>query len=204
MHARPLRITGAWELTPSQHRDERGVFVESFRGDLLAQATGRRFDVVQANVSVSARGVLRGIHVTDVPGGQAKYVTAVAGRLVDFVVDLRVGSPTFGEWDAVVLDAQDRRAVFLAEGLGHAILSLEDGTTAHYLCSAAYDPAKDRAVNPLDPRVGLDIPKDLTLTVSPKDAAAPTLETAETAGLLPSHDACTRLYASLVAKGDHA
>jgi dTDP-4-dehydrorhamnose 3,5-epimerase len=204
MRVRPLRISGAWEITPTPHRDDRGVFLEAFRADLLAKATGRPLDVLQANVSVSARGVLRGIHVTDVPGGQAKYVTAVTGRLVDYVVDLRVGSPTFGEWDSVVLDAQERRAVFLAEGLGHAILALEDGTTAHYLCSSAYDPARDRAVNPLDPRIGLEVPTDLTLTVSPKDAAAPTLETAEAAGLLPAHDVCTRLYARLGARGNHA
>lgn len=197
MQARPLTIPGAWEITPRQFRDERGVFLESFRGDLLADVIGHRLDVVQTNVSVSCRGAVRGIHFADVPVGQAKYVTAVSGSLIDYVVDLRVGSPTFGEWDSVLLDAVDRRAVYLSEGLGHALFALEDDTTAHYLCSAAYNPQREHGINPLDPTVGLTLPDGVEPLLSPKDAAAPTLEAAAASGLLPSYDVCSDFYAKL-------
>ena len=190
MQIRPLSIDGAWEITPRQFPDDRGVFLESFRGDHLAAVTGHRLDVVQTNVSVSSRGTLRGIHFADVPVGQAKYVTAVTGSLIDFVVDLRVGSPTFGRWESVLLDAVDRRAVYLAEGLGHAFCALEDGTTAHYLCSAAYNPAAEHGINPLDPQLGLVLPDGLEPLLSPRDADAPGLAEAVEAGLLPTYGAC--------------
>ena len=190
MEIRPLRIAGAFEVTPRLFPDDRGVFLESFRGDRLAEAVGHPMGVLQSNVSVSSRGTVRGIHFADVPVGQAKYVTAVAGSLVDYVVDLRVGSPTFGQWDSVLLDAVDRRAVYLAEGLGHAFCALEDGTTAHYLCSSVYNPGAEHGVNPLDPEIGLALPDGLEPLLSPKDAVAPTLAEAAEAGLLPTLEAC--------------
>jgi dTDP-4-dehydrorhamnose 3,5-epimerase len=202
MQIRPLSISGAFEITPKQLPDDRGVFLESFRGDLLAEAIGHRMDVVQTNVSVSSRGAVRGIHFADVPIGQAKYVTALAGSLIDFVVDLRVGSPTFGEWDSVLLDTVDRRAVYLAEGLGHAFVALEDDTVAHYLCSAAYDPGAEHGVNPLDPAIGLAIPPGVDPLLSPKDAGAPTLEAAARSGLLPTYETCTAFYAQLAAAAE--
>ena len=140
MRIEPLSIEGAYVVTPRQFPDERGVFLESFRGDKLAEHLGHRPDVVQTNVSVSSRGTVRGIHFADVPPGQGKYVTVLHGSLVDYVVDIRVGSPTFGTWEAVALDDVDRKAVYLSEGLGHAFCALEDGTTAMYLCTATYRP----------------------------------------------------------------
>ena len=197
MQIRPLTIAGAFEVTPRQFPDDRGVFLESFRGDLLAAHVGHRLDVVQTNVSVSARGTLRGIHFADVPIGQAKYVTAVTGSLIDYVVDLRVGSPTFGQVDSVLLDAIDRRAVYLAEGLGHAFLALEEGTTAHYLCGAAYDPGAEHGIDPLDPEVALPLPDGIDVRLSPKDAAAPSLAAATERGMLPTWAACTDWYERL-------
>ncbi len=197
MQVRPLSVSGAFEVTPRQFADDRGVFLESFRGDLLAEHVGHRLDVVQTNVSVSSRGTLRGIHFADVPIGQAKYVTAVTGSLIDYVVDLRVGSPTFGRVDSVLLDATDRRAVYVAEGLGHAFLALEDGTTAHYLCGAAYDPGAEHGIDPFDPEVGLPLPDGIDIQISPKDAAAPSLETATARGMLPTWAACAAWYARL-------
>ena len=124
MDVEPLSIAGAYVVTPRQFPDERGVFLEAFRGDRLAEHLGHRPDIVQTNVSVSARGTVRGIHFADVPPGQGKYVTVLSGSLVDYVVDIRVGSPTFGQWEAVTLDTVDRRAVYLSEGLGHAFCAL--------------------------------------------------------------------------------
>ncbi len=104
MKVRPLTIDGAWELTPVQHGDARGLFAEAFKGDLLAEVIGHRFDLAQVNLSVSAAGVLRGVHFADVPPGQAKYVTCASGAILDVIVDIRVGSPTFGTYDTVLLD----------------------------------------------------------------------------------------------------
>jgi dTDP-4-dehydrorhamnose 3,5-epimerase len=197
MDIKALGIEGSFEITPRQFRDDRGLFLESFRGDRLAEVVGHRLDVIQTNVSVSSRGTVRGVHFADVPPSQAKYVTALSGSFIDFVIDIRVGSPTFGRWESVVLDTVDRRAVYLAEGLGHAICSLEDSSTVMYLCSAAYDPVREHGINPLDPELGLVLPEGLTPLLSAKDAAAPMLSQAAAQGLLPRYDECLRLYAEL-------
>lgn len=200
MDIRALKIEGAFEVTPRQFPDERGVFLESFRGDRLAEALGHRLDVVQTNVSLSSRGTVRGVHFADLPPSQAKYVTALSGSFVDFVIDIRVGSATFGQWDSVLLDTVDRRAVYLAEGLGHAICSLQDDSTVTYLCSATYNPAREHAINPLDPELDLVLPAGLTPVLSAKDAAAPSLREAAAAGLLPRYDECVRYYAELASR----
>lgn len=191
MTYRELRVPGAWEITPRQFGDPRGVFLEYFQGGPFADATGHRFDLAQANLSVSAAGVLRGIHFADVPPGQAKYVTCPSGAVLDVVVDIRVGSPTFGQWDSVLLDDVDRRAIYLGEGLGHAFMSLQDGSTVMYLCSTPYAPGREHGIHPLDAAIGIDWPttardgSPLTPLLSEKDAAAPTLAEARDAGLLP-------------------
>lgn len=197
MQVEALSIQGAYVVTPRQFPDGRGVFLESFRGDRLAEHLGHRPDIVQTNVSVSSRGTVRGIHFADVPPGQGKYVTALTGSLVDYVVDVRVGSPTFGRWEAVTLDTIDRRAVYLSEGLGHAFCALEDGTTAMYLCTATYNPTGEHGIHPLDPEVGLGLPDGLAPLLSPKDDAAPSLAEAAAAGLLPTYVACTDWAARL-------
>ena len=199
MQIRALNILGSFEITPRQFPDERGVFLESFRADKLAKAIGHRLDITQTNVSVSSRGTVRGVHFADLPPSQAKYVTALSGSFIDFVIDIRVGSPTFGHWDSVLLDTIDRRALYLAEGLGHAICCLQDNSTVMYLCSAAYDPAREHAINPLDPEIGLAIPAGLTAVLSAKDAAAPSLSQAIEQGLLPRYDECVHYYAGLAA-----
>ncbi len=200
MDISPLAIEGAWVVTPRQFPDDRGVFLESFRGDRLAEAVGHHLDVVQTNVSVSARGTVRGVHFADVPPGQAKYITVLGGALLDFVVDVRVGSPTFGRWEAVRLDTVDRRAVYLAEGLGHAFCALEDDTTALYLVSAAYDPDREHGVQPLDPGIALRLPPGIEPILSTKDTAAPSLAEAAVRGLLPTYAACLAHAAELAAR----
>ena len=191
MRTRELAIAGAWEITPRQFGDERGTFLEWFREPALTGLTGHPLALAQANCSVSAAGVLRGVHYADVPPGQAKYVSCAAGAVLDVVVDLRVGSPTFGRWDSVLLDDVDRRAVYLSEGLGHAFLSLADGSTVVYLCSQGYAPEREHGVHPLDPDLGIEWPRtgrdgrELTLTLSAKDEQAPALAQARAAGALP-------------------
>jgi dTDP-4-dehydrorhamnose 3,5-epimerase len=201
MRIEPLSIEGAYVVTPRQFPDTRGVFLESFRGDRLAEHLGHRPDVVQTNVSVSSRGTVRGIHFADVPPGQGKYVMVLHGSLVDYVVDLRVGSPTFGRWEAVTLDAVDRRAVYLSEGLGHAFCALEDGTTAMYLCTATYNPGGEHGIHPLDAEVGLALPPGIEPLLSPKDDAAPSLSDAVASGRLPTLAGCVAWSAGLAQRG---
>jgi dTDP-4-dehydrorhamnose 3,5-epimerase len=188
----PLGIEGAWVYEPRVHNDDRGSFAEAFRGAEFAADLGYRLDVAQVNCSVSRRGVIRGIHYADVPPGQAKYVTCVAGAILDVIVDLRADSPSFGQWEAVRLDADTRRAVFIAEGLGHAFTALTDGATALYLCSTPYAPGREHGVHPLDPAIGIAWPADegWAPVLSEKDAAAPTLEEALRAGQLPRYKDC--------------
>lgn len=196
MDIAPLEIAGAFVVTPRQFPDDRGVFMEGFRGDKLAEHIGHRLDVVQTNVSVSIKGAVRGIHFADVPPGQAKYVTAVAGSFVDYIVDIRVGSPTFGQWVSVELDTESRCAVYLSEGLGHCLVAREDAT-AIYLCSASYNPGHEHGINPLDPDIALTFPDGLEPVLSPKDTAAPSLQEARRDGLLPSYDVCREFVDSL-------
>jgi len=113
-------IEGVWISAPQLLQDDRGVFLEAFKADPFIEATGRPLSVAQVNTSVSRRGVIRGVHFADVPPGQAKYVTCTRGAVLDIAIDIRVGSPTFGIHVTVQLDDVDRRAVFLAEGIGHA------------------------------------------------------------------------------------
>lgn len=193
MRARELKVPGAWEITPRLHTDARGVFFEWFTETGFVEFAGHRFEMRQANCSVSAKGVLRGLHFAQVPPSQAKYVTCVVGRVLDCVVDIRVGSPTFGAWDAVLLDDRDRRSVYLSEGLGHAFLALQDNSTVMYLCSAGYNPEREHTVDPLDPALGIEWPQVGPLILSDRDRAAPGLAEARSRGLLPTWEE-TRAY----------
>jgi len=190
----PLSIEGAYEITPVQHGDARGSFLEWYRFDKLAEVVGHPLDLAQANLSTSARDVVRGIHFADVPPGQAKYVTCVSGSILDVIVDLRVGSPTFGAWEAVPLDDRERAAVYLAEGLGHAFCALTEGATVTYLCSSVYRPGHEHGINPIDPELGIVWPAGTPL-LSTKDAAAPSLAEAKATGLLPDYEACNTYVA---------
>ena len=193
MQIQPLSVPDAWQVTPTVHTDARGSFLEAFRADALAQVTGRPFTVAQANTSVSAAGTVRGVHFAELPPSQAKYVMCVRGAVLDFVVDIRVGSPTFGQWDSVLLDDRDRRAVYISEGLGHAFCSLEDGSTVSYLCSAPYTPGREHGVRPTCATLGLRWPTTgrdgapLGLLMSDRDAGAPDLMEAASAGILPRY-----------------
>jgi dTDP-4-dehydrorhamnose 3,5-epimerase len=195
---RELSVPDSYEITPKQFADDRGIFLEWYRFDRLEQVVGHSLDLRQANTSVSQRGVVRGIHYSDVPPGQGKYVTVTHGAGIDFVVDIREGSPTFGQWDSVVLDTIDRRAVYVAEGLGHAFIALTDDATLTYLVSDIYKPNVEHDINVLDPQIGLVFPPELgDLVLSPKDKEAPTLAQRLADGSLPSYKVLTAYYESI-------
>lgn len=198
MQIRELSVPDAYEITPKQFGDDRGVFLEWYRFDRLEDAIGHPLDLRQANTSVSRRGVVRGIHFSDVPRGQAKYVTATRGAVLDFAIDIRVGSPTFGRWDSVLLDEVDRRAIYLPEGVGHAFVALTDDATVSYLVSDVYNPSAEHGIDPLDPEIGLVFPPEAgEPLLSSKDTEAPGLAEAAEQGLLPLWDDVQAFYATL-------
>ncbi|MEJ5913403.1 dTDP-4-dehydrorhamnose 3,5-epimerase family protein [Pseudokineococcus sp. 1T1Z-3] len=203
MPVEPLDIEGAFVVRPTQHRDARGVFMEWFTESAFAEQTGHPLGLAQANCSVSAAGVVRGIHFADVPPGQAKYVFCASGAVLDVIVDIRVGSPTFGRWSSVLLDDVDRCAVYLSEGLGHAFMSLAEGSTVVYLCSEGYSPGREHGIDPRDADLAITWPttgrdgEPLEPLLSEKDTAAPTLAQAREQGLLPTMKQVTEHVASL-------
>jgi dTDP-4-dehydrorhamnose 3,5-epimerase len=197
---RALAVPDSYVIDLVPHGDARGRFTEWYRADVLEKATGFGLTLAQANHSVSARGVLRGVHFALVPPGQAKYVYCPSGRVLDVVVDIRVGSPTFGVHDSVVLDSEQPRAVYLAEGLGHAFVSLADSSSVTYLVSTGYAPDREFGVHPFDPELALPWPGDVDYQLSAKDRAAPTLAEAREQGQLPTMEQCAARYAELRAE----
>lgn len=198
MDIRELSVPDAFEVTTKQIGDDRGLFLEWYRFDVLGEAVGHPLQLRQANLSVSKRGVVRGVHFADVPIGQAKYITVPRGRIVDYVVDIRVGSPTFGAWDSVTLDDENRNALYIAEGLGHAFVALEEDTVVSYLVSDVYGPGREHGISPLDPAIGLEFPSEIVDPIlSQKDRDAPTLAQAAEQGLLPRWDEIRAFYSTL-------
>ncbi|OBH60527.1 dTDP-4-dehydrorhamnose 3,5-epimerase [Mycobacterium mantenii] len=187
---RELKIPGAWEITPTVHGDSRGHFFEWLTDKGFSSFAGHRLDVRQANCSVSSAGVLRGLHFAQVPPSQAKYVTCVRGSVFDVVVDIRVGSPTFGQWDSVLLDDSEHRTIYISEGLGHGFLALQDNSTVMYLCSAEYNPQREHTICATDPALAIEWPlvDGSAPNLSDRDAAAPSLEEVRASGLLPTWD----------------
>jgi dTDP-4-dehydrorhamnose 3,5-epimerase len=200
---RELSIPDSYEITPVKRGDDRGLFLEWYRFDKLAEVTGHAINLRQANMSVSKRGVVRGIHFADLPIGQAKYVTAPYGAVLDYVIDIRVGSPTFGQWDSVLLDNVDRKAIYLSEGLGHAFVALTDDAVVSYLVSDTYNSTAEHGINPLDGQIALVFPPEAgQALLSPKDVEAPSLAEALESGLLPSWAASRAFYSLLNEKRD--
>ncbi|MEV7183030.1 dTDP-4-dehydrorhamnose 3,5-epimerase family protein [Kitasatospora sp. NPDC093102] len=196
MKFRELSIEGAFEIAPQVHGDARGHFTEWYRFDGLAEVVGHPLNLAQANLSLSAKDVVRGIHFADVPPGQAKYVVCTRGAVLDVIVDLRVGSPGFGTWEFIRLDDTERKAVYIPEGLGHGFCALTDDATLTYLCSATYNPTGEHGVHPLDPELGIEWPTDAP-QLSARDAVAPSLSEALATGLLPDYQACKAYTDSL-------
>jgi NDP-hexose 3,5-(Or5-) epimerase len=206
MKIQPMAVPHAVRIIADKLPDARGCFYESFKRDELAAAVGHPFSLAQANYSVSRRGTLRGIHGVALPPGQAKIVTCVRGAVLDLVVDIRLGSATFGQHDSTRLDAEAGTAVYVAEGLGHGFVALTDDACVCYLCSTPYVPGTQFEVNPFDR--DLDLRWGLTdgglnekPLMSAKDANAPSLAAAADAGLLATWDDCLDAYAALRAAG---
>ena len=171
----PLGIDGAWLHQSDVYGDSRGYFTEWFKSELVRNIIGREFKISQANISKSKKGVVRGIHFSIAKEGQAKWITCISGRIIDFVVDIRPSSPTFKKWISVELTETSGKSVFVGEGLGHAIISMEDDSRISYLLSSPFSPKEEFAINPRDPDIGIDWPLE-ELFFSPKDEKAPYLK----------------------------
>ncbi|MGW6445903.1 dTDP-4-dehydrorhamnose 3,5-epimerase family protein [Lentzea sp. NPDC055074] len=196
MKVRTLAVEGALEFTPRVFGDDRGKFLSPFQEAAFTEATGSPlFPVRQTNHSVSARGVVRGIHYTTTPPGCAKYVYCAAGSAIDVVVDIRVGSPTFGRWDTVRMDQDHHRTLYFPVGVGHAFIALEDNTVMSYMISGTYVAEHELALDVLDPALGLPVPPDPIL--SERDGVAIRLAQAEAEGLLPDYELCRRIEQDL-------
>jgi epimerase EvaD len=198
MRVRELEVEGAFAFEPPTFPDDRGMFVAPFQEAAFAETVGiPRFPLAQGSTTVSRRGVVRGIHFTATPPGMAKYVWCLGGRGLDIVVDLRVGSPTFGRWDSAELDGDSYHAVYVPFGVGHAFVSLADDSVMLYMMSTGYVPENELAVLVTDPELGLPIPEDLDIVVSDRDRAAPTLAEAKRRGLLPDYATCSAMNEKL-------
>ena len=180
MQRLPTRLDGLVLLEPAVHGDERGFFSETWRADAWA-AHGVPTEFVQDNHSRSRQGTLRGVHFQTSPG-QGKLVRVARGRVYDVAVDLRRGSPTFGEWEAAVLDDERHRQLWIPIGFGHGFCVLSETADFVYKCTAYYDPATEAGIRFDDPDVGIEWP-DIELIPSARDASAPRL--AEIADELP-------------------
>jgi dTDP-4-dehydrorhamnose 3,5-epimerase len=146
----PLEIVGVWLIEAPIYPDNRGLFREWFIDDLSENSEIPRFEVKQANTSISARGVIRGIHFSNSAFGQSKIVTCTSGSILDVVVDLRRGSDTFGKSITIDLNAQSGISIFISSGLGHGFQALEENTVVTYLLNRKYDPSTEFTINPLD------------------------------------------------------
>ena len=181
MKVLPTRLDGLRLLAPQVHGDERGFFHEAWRADTYA-AAGVDAEFVQDNHSRSRRGALRGIHFQTRPG-QAKLVSCVHGSIFDVAVDLRRGSPTFGQWEAFELDDRRAHKLFMPIGFGHGFCVLSDSADVVYKVSSYYDPDSERGIRFDDPEVGVRWPTGVEPVFSERDATAPALS--EVAGELP-------------------
>jgi dTDP-4-dehydrorhamnose 3,5-epimerase len=196
MKAHPLSISGSWKIEFQKFEDNRGFFYESFKADEFEKLIGRNFDIKQTNTSSSSKGSVRGIHYALVPPGQAKLVQCQRGSIKDYVIDIRIGSPTFGQFEEIELDEKSANAVFIEEGLAHAFVALENNTIVTYYVSEKYNPEREKGINPFDKTLNVKWP-DIELILSEKDKVAISLDQAKSEAILPLFDDCKAFIKSL-------
>lgn len=175
MHTETTNLPGLIIITPDIFADERGWFMESFQEERYQELLGADIHFVQDNLSFSKRGVLRGLHYQAPPFAQGKLVSVLRGRVMDVAVDIRFGSPTFGQHVAVELSAENHKQFWIPAGFAHGFVALEDDTMFAYKCTNVYSHEHDRGVRWDDPALGIDWGVDSPI-VSEKDRAHPFLK----------------------------
>ena len=196
MKATPLSIDGSWKIEFQKFDDNRGFFYESFKEEDFKNLIGRNLNIKQTNTSSSSKGSVRGIHFALVPPSQAKLVQCQRGSIKDYVIDIRVGSPTFGRFEEIELNENSASAIFIEEGLAHAFVALENQTVVTYFVTEKYNPEREKGINPFDKTLNVKWP-DIELILSEKDKQAISLEEAKSQGLLPTLDECKKFIKSL-------
>ena len=191
MKTHPLKISGSWKIEFQKFDDNRGFFYESFKEEDFKNQIGRNLNIKQTNTSSSSRGSVRGIHYALVPPSQAKLVQCQRGSIKDYVIDIRVGSPTFGQFEEIELNEKSASAVFIEEGLAHAFVALENQTVVTYFVTEKYNPEREKGINPFDKTLNVKWP-EIELILSEKDKQAISLEEAKNQGLLPTFDECKK------------
>ena len=171
MKVTPLGIDGAWLIESPVFPDNRGLFREWFLDDLSIQLEVPKFEVKQANTSISSKGVIRGIHYSSESEGQSKLVTCTFGSILDAIVDLRENSKTLGKSITVELSSENGLSVYISSGLGHGFQALEDLVAVTYLLDKKYNPSMEFGINPLDSDIAIDW-KSIEPIVSEKDTKA--------------------------------
>jgi dTDP-4-dehydrorhamnose 3,5-epimerase len=187
MSLKELSVTGAFLATYKVFPDERGLFREWFKAEEIA-AIDSKFSVQQANYSHSKQWVIRGIHYSLAPEGQAKVVTCASGAIVDVLIDLRAGSPTFMKVEYVELSAESGNVVYIPSGVGHGFIVQSEKASVVYLTSSGYAPEYEKALCPTDPGLAISwpIPAGELGIISKADTEAPTLAQAKASGALPT------------------
>jgi dTDP-4-dehydrorhamnose 3,5-epimerase len=196
MKAQPLKISGSWKIEFQKFDDNRGFFYESFKEEDFKKLIGRNLNIKQTNTSSSSKGSVRGIHYALVPPSQAKLVQCQRGSIKDYVIDIRVGSPTFGQFEEIELNENSASAVFIEEGLAHAFVALENQTVVTYFVTEKYNPEREKGINPFDKTLNVKWP-DLELILSEKDKQAISLDESKAQGLLPNYDECKKFIKSI-------
>jgi dTDP-4-dehydrorhamnose 3,5-epimerase len=186
MNITKLDIGGAYYIEAKRHADERGWFQEWFKKSDLQQHIDFDFTPVQANISHSKKGVIRGIHYSIAPVGQAKLVTVMHGAIDDYIIDINPNSANFGKWTRVRITSGDGNAVLLPPHVGHAFQSLSDSTVVCYLVTAEFNPDLEKAISPSCETINIAWAEDLQSIVSEKDEKAPDLKDLHSQNLLPT------------------
>jgi dTDP-4-dehydrorhamnose 3,5-epimerase len=170
----PTRLDGPILLQPTVHRDPRGFFIESYRASVLADL-GVTDEWVQDNHSRSSQGIVRGMHFQP---GMAKLIRCARGEIVDVLVDIRRGSPAFGEWEAFTLSDENLRELYCPDGFAHGFCVTSEVADVIYKCSSYYDPSIESGFSFEDPEIGIEWP-GIELLASERDAAARPLKEVE-------------------------
>ena len=156
LSSKETKLKGVFTVVPKMFEDGRGFFMESWHEQAYAKL-GLPTHFVQDNFSLSSKGILRGLHFQN-PQPQGKFVSVLQGEIFDVAVDIRVGSPTFGQWVGVILSSENRQQFYIPEGFAHGFCTLSDEVLVHYKCTDYYNPKTEHAILWNDPDIGIDWP----------------------------------------------
>jgi dTDP-4-dehydrorhamnose 3,5-epimerase len=174
MQINEFAFGASWIVESDIYLDGRGSFRESFRRDKFLEFSGIDFQIEQSNCSVSSKGVLRGIHYSVARAGQVKWVSCLEGEIQDYVVDLRVSSPTFGQWKSIAITSASGKSVVIGNGIGHAFEAMTENSIVAYSLNSSYEAETERTINPFDVQLAIQW-KVETPILSNRDRFAPSL-----------------------------